>query len=99
MNNIQSLLGIGCSELMSTHFLVSMQIPERVTIEDTSYVNFTALGISLTLPGYEIVGAVHLHADDHEGFSCYLDQIPGGISFDRKRQEARIAWLPESIGR
>ncbi|RZF29099.1 hypothetical protein EVC45_14915 [Paraburkholderia sp. UYCP14C] len=99
MGNIEALLGMRYDDLPSSPIFAEVTVPPREVVIDQSYVSCPELGLSLVLPDNEMVGAVHLHADKHEGFAGFASPLPRGLGFHMSRSEVRATLgVPEKSG-
>jgi hypothetical protein len=91
-SHVSELLGRRYADLQFAPVLRGVLVPDREKIVDQSYVSFPDLGISLVLPDDEVVSAVHLYSDQHDGFSGYAGELPNGLSFGMTKDEVRATF-------
>ena len=89
MKDVIGLLGLRYEQLASSNVLRGVELPELERIEDRSYLSVLSSGISFVFLDNETVGAIQLHAQDHEDFIGYAEPLPENLSFNMSRAEVR----------
>jgi hypothetical protein len=88
-NKIEFVLGKKVKEIQDTADFRGVSVPVPELIGDEYYIEIPSIGVSMVLPDGETVTAIHLHAENHEGYSQYQGEIPTGILFSMSREQVR----------
>lgn len=86
---IQSLLGKDLSEIARFPLFRDVEIPELEMIGNEGYIEFQSLGVAMVVSEENVISAVHLYSEGHEGYSRFAGAVPAGASFSMSRDEAR----------
>jgi len=69
--------------------VTSAGVPAVEEIGGERYLELPSAGLSAVADEHEVIFAVQLHAEGHEGYEEFRDDLPRGLQFDMSRDAAR----------